>query len=104
MRHLHRRPAAGESTTVTIPLTIDAGAPRLTVKVTVDPTDAIVETDETNNASRRTPPSSGLLHTLHRPRGRSGHRQTQPGRNDTDVTYSFVVTNVGDLSTESWAI
>ena len=94
---------AGASTTLTIPLTIQAGAPpKLTVKVTTDPLDAILETNEANNAQQEdtTVVLASCTLCVDVVAGQV-IASVNPAVNDTDVTYQFVVTNVGDLPTES---
>ncbi len=94
---------AGASTTLTIPLTIQAGAPpKLTVKVTADPLDAILETNEANNAQQEdtTVVLASCTLCVDVVAGQV-IASVNPAVNDTDVTYQFVVTNVGDLPTES---
>jgi subtilase family serine protease len=92
-----------QSTTVTIPLTVQAAAPPLlTVKITADPMNAILETNEANNVQTETTSVTHVTCNLCIDLVAGQVIATDnPTVNDKDVTYQFVVTNIGDLSTET---
>lgn len=92
---------AGEATTVTITFTVNALVPaRLHLEATVDPTNAIVETDETNNvaAEDTTVNVAACNSCIELVMGQVFATPT-PVTNGSNVTYSFTVTNIGDLPT-----
>ncbi len=94
---------AGASTTLTIPLTVGPAAPpKLTVKVTADPVDAILETNEANNTQTEdtSVTLTACVTCIDLVAGQV-IATDNPTVDDTDVTYQFTVTNVGDLPTES---
>ncbi|MEO7235352.1 MAG: CARDB domain-containing protein, partial [Lapillicoccus sp.] len=94
---------AGQSTLLTLKLQIQANAPaQLTVKVTADPLDAILETNEANNAATEVTSVTHVACTTCIDLLLGQVLATNnPTVNDRDVTYQFVVTNVGDQSTAS---
>jgi uncharacterized repeat protein (TIGR01451 family) len=94
---------AGASTTLTIPLVVGPAAPpKLTVKVTADPLDAILETNEANNTQTEdtSVTLTACVSCIDLVAGQV-LATNNPTVNDTDVTFTFTVTNVGDLPTES---
>ncbi|MCF6376439.1 hypothetical protein L2K70_02380 [Nocardioides KLBMP 9356] len=89
---------AGQSTTITAKLIVGAAAPgKLTVSMTADPLDAITETDEANNTQTETTTVTHdectacvdleLGQIIATP---------NPIPDNSDVTYKFTVTNIGD--------
>ena len=90
---------AGQSTTITAKLTVGATAPnKLTVNVAADPLDAITETNEANNTQTET---TTVTHTqctacVDLQMGQI-LATPNPIPDNTDVTYEFTVTNIGDL-------
>ena len=91
----------GESTVLSIPLlTTGTTPPSLEVTVTADPTNAIAETDETDNTASETTTvtSSHCTSCIDLVMGQIGADPT-PGVDGGQVTYKFAVTNIGDLST-----
>jgi uncharacterized protein DUF11/CARDB protein len=94
---------AGASTTLTIPLTVGPAAPpKLTVKVTADPLDAILETNEANNTQTEdtSVTLTGCVLCIDLVAGQV-IATDNPTVNNSDVTFQFTVTNVGDLPSES---
>ncbi|MFQ6170509.1 CARDB domain-containing protein [Oryzobacter sp. R7] len=90
---------AGQSTTITVEMTVGAAAPnRLTVTVTADALDLITETDETNNTQTEV---TTVTHTQCQSCIDLQVGQViaapNPVANGGDVTYKFTVTNIGDL-------
>ena len=94
--------AAGDSTIVTITTTVTASAgTMLTVTAAVDPDDDILESNEGNNdktaiTSVVAAPCTGCIDLV---AGSIPASPPDPVLNNTDVTYNFAVTNVGDTST-----
>ena len=93
---------AGQSTTITAKLTVGAAAPnKLTVNVTADPLDVITETDETNNTQTETTTVTQTQCTACVDLQLGQIVATpNPIPDDTDVTYQFTVTNIGDQPTD----
>lgn len=89
---------AGQSTTITAKLTVGVAAPnKLTVNVTADPTNAITETNEANNTQTET---TTVTHTqctacVDLQMGQI-LATPNPIPDDSDVTYQFTLTNIGD--------
>lgn len=94
--------AAGDGVTVTIISTVTASAgTSLTVEAKADPNNDIAESNEGNNdataiTSVVAAPCTGCIDLV---AGSIIATPPSPVLNNTDVTYNFVVTNVGDLNT-----
>ena len=94
---------AGEATTVTITFTVDALVPpALHLEATADPANAIVELDEANNtAAEDTTVNVTACNSCVELVMGQVFATPSPVTNNSNVVYSFTVTNIGDLSTEA---